>query len=49
VKVTGNLIEEGISLLKLKWAPYHHGMTRREVVDGSDGLQVWRVAANILN
>jgi hypothetical protein len=28
--------------------PCHHGMARPQVADG-DGLQVWRVAANILN
>jgi hypothetical protein len=30
------------------WVPCHHGMARPEVADG-DGLQIWRVAANILN
>jgi hypothetical protein len=29
--------------------PCHHGMARPQVADGGDGLQVWRVAANILN
>jgi len=27
----------------------HHGMVRPWVADGGDGLQMWRVAANILN
>jgi hypothetical protein len=27
----------------------HHGMARPQVADGGDGLQLWRVAANILN
>jgi hypothetical protein len=27
----------------------HHGMARPEVVDGADGFQIWKVAANILN
>jgi hypothetical protein len=27
----------------------HHGMARPQVADGGDGLQIWRVAANILN
>jgi hypothetical protein len=31
------------------WVPYHHGMARPQVADGGDGLQIWRVAANILN
>jgi hypothetical protein len=30
-------------------ATCHHGMTRPQVADGGDGLQVWRVAVNILN
>ena len=29
--------------------PYHHGMARPQVADRGDGLQIWRVAANILN
>jgi hypothetical protein len=27
----------------------HHGMTRPQVSDGGDGLQIWRIAANILD
>jgi hypothetical protein len=33
----------------VKWVPYHHGMARPQVADSGDGLQIWRVAANILN
>jgi hypothetical protein len=29
--------------------PCHHGMERPQVSDGGDGLQIWRVPANILN
>jgi hypothetical protein len=29
--------------------PCHHGMTRPRVADGGDGLQIWRLAANIWN
>jgi hypothetical protein len=29
--------------------PCHHSMARPQVADGGDALQVWRVAANILN
>jgi hypothetical protein len=29
--------------------PCHHGMARPQVADGGDALQVWRIAANILN
>jgi hypothetical protein len=33
----------------VKWVPCHHGVARPQVADGGDGLQIWRVAANILN
>jgi hypothetical protein len=33
----------------VKWVPCHHGMARPQVADGGDGLQIWRVAANISN
>jgi hypothetical protein len=33
----------------VKWVHCHHGMTRPQVADGEDGLQIWRVAANVLN
>jgi hypothetical protein len=36
-------------LYHVRWVPCHHGMARPQVADGGDGLQVWRVAANILN
>jgi hypothetical protein len=29
--------------------PCHYGTARPQVTDGGDGLQIWRVAANILN
>ena len=29
--------------------PWPHGMARPQVADREDGLQIWRVAANILN
>jgi hypothetical protein len=32
-----------------KSVPYHQCTARPQVVDGGDGLQIWRVAANILN
>jgi hypothetical protein len=31
------------------WVSCHQGMARPQVADGRDGLQIWRVAANILN
>jgi hypothetical protein len=31
------------------WVPCRLGMARPQVSDGGDSLQVWRVAANILN
>jgi hypothetical protein len=31
------------------WALFHHGMARPQVADGGDGLQIWMVAADILD
>jgi hypothetical protein len=36
-------------LAHVKWVPCHHGMARPQVADGGEGLQIRRVAANILN
>jgi hypothetical protein len=33
----------------VKWVPCHHGMALPQVADGGESLQIWRVAANILN
>jgi hypothetical protein len=33
----------------VRWVPCHHSMARPQVADGGDSLQIWRVAANILN
>jgi hypothetical protein len=33
----------------VKWVPCHHGMARPQVAVGGEGLQIWRVAASILN
>jgi hypothetical protein len=33
----------------VKWVSCHHGMARPQVEDGGEGLQIWWVAANILN
>jgi hypothetical protein len=33
----------------VRWVPCHHSLARPQVADGGDGLQIWRVAANILN
>jgi hypothetical protein len=35
-------------ILHVKWVHCHHGMARPRVAD-RDGLQIWTVAANILN
>jgi hypothetical protein len=37
-----------ILLSKLEFS-CHHGMARPQVADGGDSLQIWRVAANVLN
>jgi hypothetical protein len=39
----------GIKRSMCMWVPCHHGMARPQVADGGDGLQIWRLAANILN
>jgi hypothetical protein len=36
-------------MLHAKWGPYHHGMTRLQLAGGGEGLQIWKVAGNILN
>jgi hypothetical protein len=45
----GNYIYSIIEIFHVKWVPCHHGMARPQFADGGDGLQIWRVAANILN
>jgi hypothetical protein len=37
------------SRIHVNRVPCHHGMARPQVVDGEDGFQIWRVAANISN
>jgi hypothetical protein len=32
----------------VRWILCHHGVARPQVAYGGDGLQIWRVAANIL-
>jgi hypothetical protein len=31
------------------WGTCHHGMAGSQVLDGGDGLHIWRVAKNTLN
>jgi hypothetical protein len=33
----------------VRWVPCHPGMERPQVAGGGDGLQIWRVEANVLN
>jgi len=33
----------------VSWVPCHHGVARPQVADGGEGLQIWRVATNVLN
>jgi hypothetical protein len=37
------------SKFHVKWVHWHHSMARPRVADRGYGLQIWRVAANILN
>jgi hypothetical protein len=34
---------------RVRWVTCHHGTARPQVADGGNGLQIWRVAANILH
>jgi hypothetical protein len=36
-------------MVHVKWVPCHHSVVHPHVVDGGDGIQVWRTAADILN
>jgi hypothetical protein len=42
-------ISGAVILGHVKWVHCHHGMAHPLVADRGDGLQIWRVAANILN
>jgi hypothetical protein len=33
----------------VKWVPCYQSMAHHQVADGGDGLQLWRIAGNILN
>jgi hypothetical protein len=35
--------------LQVRWVPCHHATVRPQVAGGGDGLQIRRLAANILN
>jgi hypothetical protein len=35
--------------IRVKYAPCHHSIARPQVADGKDGLQIWKVAVNILS
>jgi hypothetical protein len=39
----------GVECYYVRWVLCHHGVARSQVADVGDGLQIWRVAANILN
>jgi hypothetical protein len=43
----------GVQCLRKNYAiggsPCQHGMARPQVADGGNGLQIWRITANILN
>jgi hypothetical protein len=33
----------------VRWVPCHHGMARPQISGGGNALQLWTIAANILN
>jgi hypothetical protein len=35
--------------VRVNCVPCHHGTARPQVAGGGDGLQIWRLAANMLN
>jgi hypothetical protein len=41
--------EEYTVIIHVRWILCHQGIASPQVADGGDCLQVWRVAANILN
>jgi hypothetical protein len=43
-----NFVSIFIIIMHVMWA-CHNGRARHQVADGGDGLQIWMVAANILN
>jgi hypothetical protein len=44
-----NLLKVGLYGFHVKWVHCHHTMARPRVADRGYGLQIWRVAVNILN
>jgi hypothetical protein len=38
-----------MEIIHVKWVPCHHDMVQPQVADERDGLQISRVAENILN
>jgi hypothetical protein len=47
--VSDSNINTSKSNCHVMWVPCHYSMARPQVADGGDGLQIWRVAAIILN
>jgi hypothetical protein len=48
-KIEERKIHLYLKLGHVNWVPCHHGMALRQVADGGDSLQIWRVAVDILN
>jgi hypothetical protein len=38
-----------LNYFHVRWVVCHHGMAYSQFADGGDSLQIWRIAANILN
>jgi hypothetical protein len=43
-----NIFWTGGVSCNIRWVPCHHGRARPRVADGREGLQIWKVAANVL-
>jgi hypothetical protein len=44
-----NILFTKCNFSRVRWLLCHYGMARPRVANGGDGLQIWRVAANISN
>jgi hypothetical protein len=49
IKLYKQFVFTVVYFFHVKWVPCYHSMACPQVVDGRNGLQIWRVAANVLN
>jgi hypothetical protein len=46
---TSDFFSLGVVLTHVTWDPGHHSMMLPQILDEGEGLQIWRVAVNILS